>query len=234
MALAVVQGKNAIMRLKYGGEFKLVACVDRVKLFVETPLDPTSTPSSGLYQTKWPSGVSDWSVEMSGVTILQDEVDDRLTSLDLIREQVRQFGLDMKLVLVDDNAVTAFIYGHVFPSPTEMDFEVGNIGKFLTTLQGSGTLTINDQNIDINSTEVNPFDYQATGLEGGVITHATLTNVNIIWCDRSDFFWRVFPDTDFDPDPDNRTAIHDRAAGSVDFGQPLGAGERIAFLYKPL
>lgn len=232
--IPIVQGRNALLKLKYDGVYRLIACIEKVRLFIDTKLSPTSTPTSGLYLTQHPSGMSEWYVAAEGVVAIDDPDSEKFTARHLLMEQVRQNGLDMELVLTDSDGTSLFIYGKVFPSPTELIFDVSDIGSFNTTFSGSGTLTLNDVEFNINSTEVNLFQYTASGIENGVITHPTLANINIIWIDRADAAWTAEADSGIQPDPDHRGAVHNRGAGTLDFGLDFGAGEQVRILYKPL
>jgi hypothetical protein len=221
----IVLGKNYLLTAYQTDGYYPLACLQEVRLVVSTELIPSTHYNSPVWNAVQPRR-SSWRLSSSGVTILRDLVNTRVYPIDLIRDQIRQSGLDIRLVLQDEGGYTRTIEGHVYPESTEIGGVTGQIGKFLTELIGSGTLTL-DGAITINPGTVQVLEYTATGGET-TITDPLLVGVSIKWVDREDSNQKVITSGT----PSGREVKHDTSAGSLTFGSELNADEYIKVLYE--
>lgn len=220
----VVLGKDYLLTVAISNVYYPFACVQEVGLNVSTEMVNTTTADSGIYRTRIPR-LSEWSISLSGVHILRDTTTTKMFALDLITEQVRKTGLDIKLLWTDTGAYTRTIAGHVFISSTDFRGIAGQIGKFNAEFPGSGTLTINGI-VTINPSTVNTYDGYAVGNET-VITNAILIARTIHWVDLSDSNLQVISTGT----PNIRQVKYDSSAGSFTFGRALNALEYYKIMY---
>jgi hypothetical protein len=221
----IVLGKDYLLTAYQTDGYYPIACLQEVRLIVSTELLPATHYNSPVWTAVQPRR-SSWRLSSSGVHILRDQAETKLFAYDLIRDQIRQSGLDIRLVTEDQGGYTRTIEGHVYPSETEIGGVAGQIGKWVTELIGSGTLTI-DGAITINPGTVQVFEYTATGGET-VVTDASLVGRSIKWVDREDSNQKVITVGT----PSGREVKYDSSAGSLTFGSAFYPSEYVKVLYE--
>ena len=221
----ILLGKNYLLSAYQTDGYYPPACLQEVRLIIRTELIPATHYNSPVWGAVQPRR-SYWSISSSGVHILRDTGTTRVFALNLITDQVRQSGLDIRLIMQDEGGYTRTIEGHVYPESTEMGGVAGQLGKWVSELIGSGTLTL-DGAITVNPGNVQVYEYTATGGETS-ISDALLVGRSIKWVDRDDSNQKVITVGT----PSVREVKYVSASGQFEFSSALNAGEYIKVLYE--
>lgn len=221
----VLQGKDCVlMAYKDGGYYPFV-CAQTVDFNLSTELLPSTSINSGTYRTFQPR-LSEWGISLSGVTRLRDTSASAVFVLDTIADQVRQSGMDIRLLLTDEGGYVRRLEGHVYIPQSNITGTVGQVSKFGTEFKGSGPLVL-DQFITIQPGSVNTYSAYATGGET-YIQDALFLGAVVHWVEISD----TVADVILSGTPTGRQVKHDVSTGRIDFARPLGQGEFYKILYS--
>lgn len=139
-----VNGKDAVLMAWDAAiaAYKPFACSKGVRVAVNSPNAPTTTADSAFWETFKPTGLSNWSVSLSGIMFLRYPSTPKYVIFDLVTEQVRLNGLNIKVVYTDQSGFPLYFTGFVYITTSDFGGEAGTLANWSTEMQGSGPLDL--------------------------------------------------------------------------------------------
>lgn len=134
----VVPGKNVVLKVWKEDGYVPVPCLIDVSIWLTEEYDDTSTPDSGRYVTRAPSGEAAWGVDIEAVTVLDDPSDVLFFTWEFFLELVRSNGVDIELTLTDTAGGTKVYRGFVFMPNNRIGGTAGDVSRSSHQLIGSG------------------------------------------------------------------------------------------------
>lgn len=139
-----VNGKDCILTAwnPARAAYEDIACGKSVDVTVNSEMGDATTADSGFWRTPKPTGLSDWSISMTGVLFLRDTVTNRLFIFDLITEQVRLEGLNIKVIYTDQSGFPLYFTGFVYIPSSVISGTAGQLAQWSVEFIGSGPLDL--------------------------------------------------------------------------------------------
>lgn len=135
-----VWGMNMIFKAWKDDDFYPFACAEEGEIVMDSELLPATTATSGAWEEVRPSGRNSWNMSLSGVLVLEDQVDVMWYSWELFVEAIRKNGLDMEIEYEDIKGNTKTQRGKVYIPQTSNSFRADDFARWMAKLQGSGPL----------------------------------------------------------------------------------------------
>lgn len=214
-----VAGKNVVILIKVGLEYKLYACATSATLNVTTEVIETSVSGSGKFATFAPTKNS-FTGTLEGVTTLEE--DSMLSLKDLRGKQLNQ---DVLTVLFQRSAGTSTYTdkGDFIITGSSDTGSFDDMNTFSIEMQGTGPLI----QTSLPSPDATPFDYQYGSTDLNAIY---FPGVGVIALHESDFI-QSFDDVISAGDEVTGTANNTGDNVRIeDFG---GTGDMVRFLFMP-
>jgi len=133
----VVPGKNVVLKVWKEDGYVPVPCLIDVSIWLTEEYDDTSTPDSGRYVTRAPSGKAEWGVDIESVTVLDDPSDVLFFTWEFFLELVRSNGVDIELTLTDTLGGTKVYRGFVYMPNNRISGTAGDVSRSTHQLIGS-------------------------------------------------------------------------------------------------
>lgn len=232
-----VNGKDSVMLVwsPTFAQYLTLACAKGVQVTVNSEMGSTTTADSGFWKTVKPSGLSDWSVSMTGVLFNRDTVENKIFIYDLVTEQARLNGISIKIVFTDQSGFARYFTGFVYIPTSTFGGDAGALGQWSAEFIGSGPL-------DLTGTLITgvipgePFsDYWtttpgATSVSGtSVVNVYSLVGKTILEVKREGIEHDIVTGT-----PVGRQVKFTSGTGTLDFDTslPFNAGETVFAIFK--
>lgn len=138
-----VYGDDVIVKAYKVDNYYPFACVEEMALTMKSALLPSSVPDSGAWEDFKYSGKNGWDVTLSGVLVLQDEVDTLWFGWEMLLLALRTTGLDLYFEWKDRNGVLKYAAGHALIPESGTIARSNDFGRWNLRLQGTGPLDVN-------------------------------------------------------------------------------------------
>jgi hypothetical protein len=152
------------------------ACADACVINVQNEMLTTTTPSSGTWRTRMPSGISDWNVNISMVTVLRDLVNTFWFSWETILESVRKNQVQLKFKLTDTSGYEKYAVGYAWIELTSISMNMTEpFSTSTVNFLSNGALDLSSLITPNNPRVITPRpQWITTGAENGILTDARL------------------------------------------------------------
>jgi hypothetical protein len=170
--------KNVVLEAFKDDGYYRWACAFSVRVTVNSEIDFTTTPKSGGWRTKKPSGLNDWFIEFQSLTVLQDAVNTFWFGWQTMLESIRNNGMNIRLTFTDIAGQTKYWTGFVYIPQTIMGGDTGDFSTDQIKFEGSGSFDPTGALIT-NSDSVIRVDWITTGIEPNVLQSNSLIGKTI-------------------------------------------------------
>lgn len=156
--MSIVKGRNVILYVNDGSEYRPVCCAREASLDTETSTDETSTDDTGIWRTYRGMRMG-WTVTGSGIVSL----DTNMTIAELRGFQFSFTPLYISFEATDANGLSEVYQGFVIIQNVGTSATHNGLFTYNFTAQGTGELLITDTPVDPNEREGGFMIYKYTG-----------------------------------------------------------------------
>lgn len=164
-----VYGKDVIIEAYKENNYYPFACAEEVSIRMSSELISSTTADSGAWEYPEYAGRNSWEVDMSGVTVLKDELETLWFAWELFKEQIRTEGFDLRIRFIDKNGFEMYVAGHVKIPVSEINGRADDFSRFSWKGVGSGPLNINEFLTPPINPNVKRIPWIATGAEPNIV-----------------------------------------------------------------
>lgn len=225
-----VYGRDVVMLAQKNGspDYYPFACAENVRLSMSSELLPSSTADTGNWETFVKSGKNGWTAELSGVLVLEDEVDTLWFGWEMFLLQVRDSGLNLKFVFTDKDDNVKFATGFAWIPNAEISGTMEDFANYITQLQGSGPLDLSGllPNIEPDMGDIR-IEWITSGAEPNVVQDSKLVGLakadikEVSW--EGDDKWFIITTGT----PTDRQVLLDNVAGTLKFKNNFENGDYV-------
>lgn len=229
-----IEGKNALLEAIKGegtidspAEYVPIRCMTSVEFYCDTELVERATVGMGGFRD-YRTGMGEWGIRGNGVSSIALPTDPAYGIFDLMTEQLRRNGLDIRLSFEDNNGNLQVITGHVLIPHTGITAPYDAFSEDDFELKGGGAFALSTSFIDpISISDVKKVEYTAAGGEQAITIPETI-NREILAVFRSG----IGAQTLVSGTPLSNQVTHNATTGEFLFGSELSPSEWVLILYK--
>jgi hypothetical protein len=138
----VVQGDNGVISVKVDDVYLPVGCFESFAYTFKNEIIAKTDVNAGLFRKKR-ARISDGSLSVSGAMTLTSV--GSVSPFYFLQEGIRRSELDIKLSWTDDGGVSRYLSGLFIVESCELSNTVGDIDSFDIEFQGTGELTVSEE-----------------------------------------------------------------------------------------
>lgn len=229
----VVTGIGCVVELLVGEEYFPVLCATDMSFTNDQEEVLKTGPNSGLFRERKPR-LSDWSVEVSGLTPIED--DDVISFFYLLQTSVRRAIQRIRITFTDEAGNSKYLTGSVMIKTNEISAQTTDFANPTIIFLGTGPFDLGDTiEPPVDSCEER-FELTlelaegATSVQSNDLIEGSGETKSILWLARSTSSYAYTSGT-----PSNDEYGYDPATGTITFdplqpGNP--GGEPIVINYK--